>query len=284
MRSTSLAITGTVLACATWTGGARADVVDTREIEESLRVPAATPLVIIVKNVSGSVRVTGHDDDSVQMHATETVRGDLRADIDRARAELALVTEQEPGRIAFRVRHIGADGGHEHRGPWDGYHVEYDIEVKVPRHATLELATVNEGDVVAEGVHSDFVLTNVNGAVRLVGARGGGSISTVNGDVEATFDRVPTEATTFRTVNGELDVTYPAALAASFEFNTMNGDVFTDFDVVTLDEPTRFERSEARGGRRMRSRHHSSFQVGADGAHHSFHTLNGNVYVRKAKP
>lgn len=148
----------------------------------------------------------------------------------------------------------------------------------------IELATVNDGDVIAEGVHGDFVLANVNGGVRLVGAHGGGSISTVNGDVEAVFDHVPTVATAFRTVNGELDATYPAALAASFEFNTMNSDVFTDFDVMALDEPARFERSEARGRLRVRSQHHSSFRVGAGGARHSFHTLNGNIYLRKAKP
>jgi hypothetical protein len=285
MQPTSLTIIGATLAAASaWAAGARAELVDTREIQETIRVPPAAPLVVIVKNVSGPIRVIGHDRDSVEMHASEMVRGDLRADIDRARAEFALVTEQEPGRIAFRVRRTGTDGSHERGNPWDGYRLEYDIEVKVPRGAAIELSTVNSGAVMAEGVHGDFALANVNGTVRLVGARGGGSISTVNGDVEASFEGVPNKAIALRTVNGELDVTYPAALAASFEFNTMNGDVFTDFDVVALDEPARIEPSDKRGGLRMRGQRHSSFRVGAGGAHHSFQTLNGNVYVRRAKP
>lgn len=273
---------GFALAGAALASAARAEVVDTRELDETIAVAAGAPLVVIVRNVSGSVRVTGHDRASVEMHATETVRGDLRADIERARAELGLVTEQEPGRVAFRVRHKNADGS-RNRGwdPWDGYRVEYDIEVKVPRDATIELATVNDGDVVAEGVRGDFTLTNVNGAVRLVDARGGGTVSTVNGTVEAAFDRSPAVDTLFKTVNGEIDVTYPDALAASLRFNTLNGDVFTDFELEPLDAPTTVERSAARGGWRMRTHRSSAFRVGSGGPQHSFHTVNGNVYVRK---
>ena len=92
-------------------GNARADVVDTRELMETIPVPANEPLVVIVKNIIGPIHVTGHDANRVEMHATETVRGDLQADIERARAEMQLRTETEPGRIAFRVRNIDGDSG-----------------------------------------------------------------------------------------------------------------------------------------------------------------------------
>src|SRR6185436_13313677 len=152
----------------------RADVVDTRELMETIPVTANQPLVVIVKNIIGPIHVTGHDRNTVEMHATETVRGDLQADIERARAEMQLRTESEPGRVAIRVRHIGDDDndGRRHWG-WDNYSIEYDIEVRVPRGATLDIATVNDGDVTVEDVNGEFTLKNVNGGVRLV--RGGGS-------------------------------------------------------------------------------------------------------------
>jgi len=285
MRPTSPTLLGTTLAAALLAARANAEVVDTREIEQTIPVSAAAPLVVIVKNVMGSVRVTGHDRDSVELHATETVRGDLRADIDRARAAIELATEQEPGRVAFRVRRRGAEGDCDCRWQqWDGYRVEYDIEVRVPRAAAIDIATVNDGEVTAEGVHGDFTLANVNGAVRLTGARSGGSVNTVNGDVTVTFERVPADATQFKTVNGSLDVTYPPTLAGNLEFKTMNGDVYTDFDIVALDEPATLERDNGRGLSRMRSNRNSAFRVGAGGTRHSFHTLNGSIYVRKAKP
>jgi Putative adhesin len=260
--------------------GARAEVTDTRMLEESLAVPASEPLTVIVKNVIGSIRVTGHDLDRVEMRATETVRGDLRADIDRARMEVELRTEQEPGRIAFRVRHSGddADRGHYGQG-WEGYTVEYDIELRVPRTAMLDLATVNDGDITTEGVSGNFTIRNVNGAVQL-GGGGSGSVTTVNGKIAAAFASAPTGPTSFKTVNGDVDVTLPNTLAADLNFKTMNGDVFTDFEVEQLAQTPVKQRE--RGLFVMRTNRDSAFRVGAGGDPLSFHTLNGNIYVRKA--
>jgi hypothetical protein len=260
-------------------GAVRADVVDTRELMETIPVPANEPLVVIVKNIIGPIHVTGHDASRVEMHATETVRGDLQADIERARAEMQLRTETEPGRVAFRVRNADGDGGRRNSS-WDNYGIAYDIELRVPRGATLEVSTVNDGDVTVEDVDGAFDLKNVNGAVRLVRAGGGGSIHTVNGDVDATFARTPSEATSFHTVNGEVDVTFPANLSAELAFHTLQGDVFTDFDVVSLSAPP-----EVRGNRGryvMNTNRNSAFRVGTGGERHTFNTLNGDILVRKA--
>ena len=283
MTSTRFATVGAVLAAAVaYLGPAAAEIVETREIEESLTVTAGEPLVVIVRNVIGPVRVTGHDRNSVEMHATETVYADLQADIARARAEMQLMTEQEAGRIAFRVR--SDRDNDDYWGHWNDYRVEYDIELRVPRNAAIELSTVNDGDVIAEGVHGNFTLRNVNGAVQLVDARGSGSITTVNGDVQAVFAQAPTEPTAFKTVNGTLDVTFPERLAAELTFTTLNGDVFTDFDVESLRDPPVVQTGRARGAFVMRSNRNSAFRVGGGGTRHTFNTLNGNIYVRKAKP
>ena len=257
----------------------RADVVDTRELNETIPVSANEPLVVIVKNIIGPIHVTGHDANRVEMHATETVRGDLQADIERARAEMQLRTETEPGRVAFRVRNIDGDSGRRNSN-WDNYSIAYDIELRVPRGATLEISTVNDGDVTVEDVNGEFDLKNVNGAVRLVRAGGGGSIHTVNGDVDASFARSPSEATSFHTVNGEVDVTFPANLSAELAFHTLQGDVFTDFDVESLSAPPDVQRN--RGRYVMNTNRNSAFRVGTGGERHTFNTLNGDILVRKA--
>lgn len=262
-------------------GAARADVVDTRELMETIPVAANEPLVVTVKNILGPIHVTGHDASRVEMHATETVRGDLQADIERARAQMQLRTETEPGRVAIRVRHVGDDGDGRRNSGWDNYSIEYDIDVRVPRGATLHVSTVNDGDVTVEDVNGEFELKNVNGGVRLVRAGGNGTINTVNGDVEAIFARAPSAATSFHTVNGDLDVTFPANLAAELAFHTMQGDVFTDFDVESLSVPPEVRRD--RGRYVVNTNRNSAFRVGAGGERHSFNTLNGDIFVRKAK-
>src|SRR5262245_35221327 len=80
-------------------GAARANVSDTRTLKDSVRVQGSGPPTVIVRNVFGSVHVTAYDGATVEMTATETVSGDLRADIDRARKEIELRTESEEGRV-----------------------------------------------------------------------------------------------------------------------------------------------------------------------------------------
>ena len=282
MHRPALIVTATASAALlAFAGTVRAEVIDTRELTETVPVAANDPLVVVVRNINGPIHVIGHDGNRVEMRATETVRGDLQADIERARAEMQLRTETEPGRVAIRVRHVGDDDDDRGRGwGWDGYSIEYDIEVRVPRGATLEVGTVNGGDVTAEDVNGEFKLSNVNGAVRLVRAGGSGSVQTVNGDVDVSFARAPSEATSFKTVNGELDVTFPTNLSAELAFHTMHGDVFTDFDVETLTDPADVRRD--RGRYVLNTNRSSAFRVGAGGERHSFNTLNGDIFVRKA--
>jgi hypothetical protein len=102
----------------------------------------------------------------------------------------------------------------------------------------------------------------------------------VNGDIEASFDRAPSEPTSFRTVNGELDVTFPEDLSAELAFHTMRGEVFTDFDVESLADPPNVRRE--RGRFVMNVNRTSAFRIGNGGDRHSFNTLNGDIFVRKA--
>lgn len=282
MDSSLCSKTAAAAALLALTGIASADVVETRELDETVPVTAGRPLTVIVKNITGSVHVTEHDRDRVEMHAVETIRGDLQADIARARSELQLRTESEPGRVAFRVRRAGDDDDRRNFGWGDHYVVEYDIEVRVPRGATLELATINDGDVTAEGISGDFRLSNVNGGVRLTSATGSGEVKTVNGDVAASFARAPAEPTSFHTVNGDLDVTFPNDLSAELDFKTMHGDVFTDFDIEAVTQPATVDRSRDGGRAMVRMNRSSAFRVRSGGETHSFNTLNGDIYVRKA--
>lgn len=270
-------VTGTLaLSAAT----ARAEITDKRTLKDSVRVPGSGSPTVIVKNVFGSVHVIAHDGATVDMTATETVTGDLHADIERARKEVELRTESEDGRVAFRVRRIGSESS-DCCNRWEGYRVAYDIEVRVPRDAAVEVSTVNDGDVVVEGVRGTFEVHNVNGGVRLTGLRGAGHVATVNGPVSATFERGPAAATSFKTINGKIDVSFPQDLAADLSFKTMHGEIYTDFDSQPISsEPVR-DRSRDGGKLVVRAEHGSSIRVGKGGPAYSFETLNGNVYVRK---
>ena len=278
----SATLLGAALFCAH--SAAAADLTATRTIEDSVPVGGERELVVIVDNMFGAIHVTAHDRDTIELKAVETVRGKLQADLDRARAEVGLRTEHEPGRVAFRVRRLDDKGCTDcnwGRNRWDGYTVAYDIELKIPRNAAVDLSNVN-GDTVVEGVRGDFEIHNVNGGMRLTGLEGSGKLSTVNGRIDAAFAGAPKSATSFETVNGKVDVTFPPDLKADLAFETMHGDMFTDFETRPIAAAAQSSEPERNGGKFLfRSGRPSSVRVGAGGPTYSFKTLNGEIYVRK---
>jgi hypothetical protein len=260
---------------------ARAEVVETQMLEDSVSVDTAKPLRVVVDDVFGSIRVTGHDAATVEMHATQTVRAKTRFDLERARADVTLRTVHDDGEVGFLVRR--PDGQCDCRADrWDGYVVKYDIELKVPRGASVDLSTVNEGDIVVGGVEGDFEIANVNGGVRLDGLRGTGSIHTVNGPIDAVFARSPAGGVSFKTINGRIEAGFPADLSADLTFKTMHGEVWTDYAGEPVAPAPVRERAPGGNGWVLRSSSRGGVRVGGGGPTLSFETLNGEIVVRKA--
>ena len=111
--------------------------------------------------------------------------------------------------------------------------------------------------------------------------RGAGSVATVNGTIDAAFDRAPEEGVSFKTVNGEIDVAFPQDLSADLRLKTMHGDLYTDFDTERVNAEPAGQRTRNGGGFVMRMERSPTLRVGSGGPSHSFETLNGDIYIRK---
>jgi hypothetical protein len=258
---------------------AGAEGVETRMLDERIAVDEPAGIEIVVDNVFGSVKVTGHGEPVVTLSAVETVRADTQADVDRARAEVSLQTVREPGRVAFLVRRDD-DCDCDRWRRWNDYIVAYDIELRVPHEAAIDISTVIDGEIVVESVYGSFRVSNVNGDVSLRGLREAGHAETVNGELGASFERAPESAASFETVNGEIDVAVPTGMSADLLFKTMRGEIWTDFEVAALPvTPV----PETQQGRRtvIRADRHAAVRVNTGGPAHTFETLNGDIFVRE---
>jgi hypothetical protein len=273
-----------LVAVAALAASAQAEVVENRDLHETLDVDTDAPH-IVVRNVIGSVRVLARDVEAVDMRATETIRGDLRSDVERARQEVGLRVEQDDSGIAFRVRRLdgACDAGCGGKA-WDGYSVRYDIELHVPQGASLDISTVNDGDVTVERINGNFTLKNVNGGVYITDAAGGGRVSTVNGPIDAEFTVAPHSAMSFETVNGPIDASFPPAIDADLAFDTLHGDILTDFDAAPVTAPSQQTRRSGRDTTVYRLRRQPAVRVGNGGPTLSFKTLNGDITVRRHNP
>jgi hypothetical protein len=160
-----------------------------------------------------------------------------------------------------------------------------DLEIQVPKRTNLQLSTVNNGDVVVEGVDGELEVSNVNGSITLTGVGGSVVAHTVNGKVTATLTHAsPQKPMAFTSLNGAVDVTLPATAKANLKLRTDNGSVFTDFDVHMLPQSSSATVEDTRqaGGRyRIEVNKVIYGAVNGGGPEIEARTFNGNIFVRK---
>jgi hypothetical protein len=259
-------------------GGTPAEVPQT--IRRTLAWGTTTPGQLLeLSNTRGDVRIVAEDRSDVSIVATRTV--DRQGDANEPGPDVDF--RQESGRLLVcgDNSHCGCHVDWSRDG-WRGderTRVRVDFDVRVPRQATLDVCAVNGGRLRVEGTEGRYTLRHVNGAIEMVGVRGAGRASTVNGDLRATFVAVPNAPAEFKTVNGRVDVTLPATLSADLRLRTLHGGLYTDFDTTPLPSKTTTDR---RTGRLVyRSDRFASVRVGSGGPELTFETVNGDVQVRK---
>jgi hypothetical protein len=166
-----------------------------------------------------------------------------------------------------------------------------DLDVHVPNGSTLELATVNDGEVTVRSFEGELGIDNTNGDVRLENVGGSIVVHALNGEVEARLVRLdPKRASSFSSLNGNLDVTLPADTRADVWLKSDNGEIYTDFD---LQVGARAEPRDEERGKPSKIKPGKHRDYGVDSAMYGtlngggpalrFETFNGNIYIRKAK-
>lgn len=162
-----------------------------------------------------------------------------------------------------------------------------DLQIEVPARTNLQLSVVNGGGLTVEGVEGEIEVKNDNGSITLNDVSGSVVAHSLNGKVSATLKRVaPQQPMSFVSMNGAVDVTLPPDTKANLKLRTDHGDVWTDFDVqMKPNNQPNVEDTRNRGGR-YRIEIDRSFvgTINGGGPDIELRTMNGSVYIRKAKP
>ena len=159
-----------------------------------------------------------------------------------------------------------------------------DFTIKVPQRFSLQIGSVNDGHIVVENVTGELEVSNVNGSIRLDDVAGSAVLSTVNGAVTAKFkDITPSAPMAFSSVNGKIDVTFPAKVKADLKLKSDRGEIYSDFDLTVDNSTPKVTRTAKDGTYRLSQDSWTYGKVGGGGAEFMMKTLNGNIYLRKAK-
>lgn len=167
-----------------------------------------------------------------------------------------------------------------------GHGQRVELTILVPVETDVKVSTVNSGNLWVEGVSGEVDANNLNGNITVKDVSGAVVAHTLNGKLIASLNRIAAEkAMSFSTLNGDVDVTLPADAKATLKMKSENGDVFTDFEVTLKGSPvppTTGQR-DSRGRYRVRFDKSMYGAINGGGPEFSFTSLNGTIYIRKAK-
>ena len=247
-----------------------------QEQPDRLTIPfsdATRPRMVKINVMHGSMLVKGYDGKEVIVEGTPGTQSDRRTPEGMRRIPMRSTgLEAEEENNVIRI---------------SGSHSRYvDLTVQVPRGTSLELRATNSKQITVENVDGDIEANCTNGKVVLTNVSGSVVAHSLNGGVTATFNQVRNDKPmSFSSLNGNIDVTLPADIKARMKFKSEHGDVFTDFDVKTeASKSTQVEESRSGRGKYRVSIDRAVYgTVNGGGAEISFTTLNGRIYVRKAK-
>jgi hypothetical protein len=255
----------------------------------------AKPGTVHVGLLNGGISVTGYAGKEVLVHTTSRDGDDEDSETPSARDD---EEQDDRARGLRRVTNASASVSIEEANnvveiSSRSYSHGFDLDIQVPVGTSLDLATVNDGDIVVRNVDGEINVENMNGEVTLRNVSGAVVAHALNGDVTVALQRVdPQKEMSFATMNGNVDVSLPADVRANLRIKSDNGDIFTDFD-IKLDARTEARDTDDKGGTergtRSSRRHQYGFEsvmsgtLNGGGPTLRFQTVNGNIYIRKTK-
>ncbi|UOQ65077.1 DUF4097 family beta strand repeat-containing protein [Hymenobacter volaticus] len=236
------------------------------------------PGLISVKLVGGSITVVGYSGKDVVIDATSRTGRQSNRSVPPAAAGMKRIETSN----SFDL--TADENNNEVSIKTNSWKNPIDLVIKVPQRFSLQVGTVQHGDITVENVAGELEVSNVNGAIQLNQVSGSAVANTVNGAIKATFKNVTAGAPmAFSTVNGQVDLTLPSSAKAGLKLKSDYGEIYSDFDLVTEKSPAKVARTNQGGMSRVTIDDWTYGKINGGGAEIMMKTLHGNIYIRKAK-
>lgn len=250
------------------------------DLKEQLSIPLSDPGkpgTLKVHLIRGSIRVTGYNGNQVVIDATtkqadksekprENVEGMKRISKNGA-MDISATEENNVVNVSSKL-----------------FNSHMELNIKVPMKFSLNVGTINEGDVLVENVDGVLEITNVNGDIRLSNISGSAVANTVNGLLKANFKTVDTKSPmAFSTLNGNVDVTLPPTAKFDVKIKSDQGEIYSDFDVDVEKGVQQATKTAKDGMYKVSIEDWVKGKVNGGGSEIMMKNMNGNIFLRKAK-
>jgi len=258
-----------------------------QHISKEFTLQKAAGSVLALYNLNGSLDIEGYSGDKVLVEIEERLIADDTRALEAGKKEFRLGFDQTSDSITVYVAEpYDSRPCRNCNGRWNEKKIDYEYDlvftVKVPYSISLDVSTVNNGDITVDNVSGSLRVNNVNGKITIKNAKGDTWAHTINGDLTVSYLSVPTGDSDYYTLNGKLSVTYPAGLSADLEFRSMNGSFFTDFPKWEV-LPVKVSKNVRKEGASTVYKLivNKQIRIGDGGRLFKFETLNGNIYIKR---
>ena len=205
---------------------------------------------VVVENLYGDVRITAWDRDEVLVEAVKT-----SAD-PRQLEDARIVVNSSRGKVSIQTQYAGGDAEHT---------ASVQYRITVPRGANLENVKLVNGGLSITGLTGSIRASSINGSIRAEKLAGEADLSTVNGRVDAEFQRIaPAHEISLSSVNGPIRLSIPPGTGAELYARNTAGGIESQFGRVARET----------GGHRLRAR------INRGGARIRLHNVNGGIWIR----
>lgn len=174
----------------------------------------------VLDNVNGSVQVEGWDRDEVEVTAVKTSQNDPH-DVERVKIEV----DSRPCVVSVHTKY--PDG--------EGAEVAVEYHIHVPFSALLGSVHTVNGSLLVKGVKGGGELSSVNGDVEVLQSSGRFNAKTTNGNLRLELRQLGNGATpmNLETVNGSVELGLPWDARADLNVRNMNGDLYSEVPVTS---------------------------------------------------
>lgn len=184
----------------------------------SKTLPLDSGGIVFVESFSGSISVTGTDDDRVVVDARRAIKAAPGVDVDRIRDGLGVLFEGNANKQT--IRSVGLVNGRQ-------VSTRIDYEVKVPRGASVNLIGGIGDAFKAENLSGRFYIRNVSGRIALENLTGPIVVDSINADVIVVYQTPPHSGSEIKSTNGNVEIRVPAKSNIRWVAQTLKGDIMT---------------------------------------------------------
>ena len=157
-----------------------------------------------------------------------------------------------------------------------------ELQIKLPKNFSVQLATINDGDLTIENVEGSHELSNVNGDIVANKISGSLMATTVNGDINVTMNSVTANSPlAFTNLNGDIEISLPATAKFNVQAASDNGDVYSDFEVQTESSNKKITSNKINGEYKISKHGGVSFKINNGGPDLMITSMNGDIMIKK---